>query len=255
MTANLSTTGCLSKFSPRADHLMQKEVSKNPKISSHDLLRTPGFPVGKMETMPADDLFSTEYRLLKIYHKKRTSRLSPKPIRTLVLNKYLQLPTGIRTAAAANTDAFVQVADQLTHIVDSVSPAQDQVVTESDIIQRLVELMKEYGDKVNEKIEKDQELLRYLQGFFSYTLFEELASAFISSVVPSGKQMKEDNDQKIKIAWTFEMTSRLSALDLQPMNRVMGFGAQYVHQHFAPWIQQHGGWENAFKIDEGDEVQ
>lgn len=64
-------------------------------------------------------------------------------------------------------------------------------------------------------------------------------------MVPPGNQRKEDNDQKLKIAWTFEMTSRLSAIDLQPMNRAMGFGAQYVHQHFAPWIQQRGGWVRA----------
>lgn len=76
-------------------------------------------------------------------------------------------------------------------------------------------------------------------------MFVNLASAFIRSIVPLGKQREEDNDQKIKIAWTFEMTSRLSALALQPMNRAMGFGAQYVHQQFAPWIQKHGGWVRA----------
>ena len=36
--ANLFKTGRPSKFSPRADRLMQKGVSKNPKISSQDLL-------------------------------------------------------------------------------------------------------------------------------------------------------------------------------------------------------------------------
>lgn len=95
------------------------------------------------------------------------------------------------------------------------------------------------------QIKNDEELFGYLQGLLSYNLFETLASAFINSVVPPGNQRKEDNDQKLKIAWTFEMTSRLSAIDLQPMNRAMGFGAQYVHQHFAPWIQQRGGWVRA----------
>lgn len=88
----------------------------------------------------------------------------------------------------------------------------------------------------------DEQLLTYLQGF-SYRMFVELASAFTRSMVPLGKE--KNNDQKIKMAWTFEMTSRLSALDLQPMNRAMGFGAQYVQQHFSQWIQQHGGWVSA----------
>ncbi|MCI4379148.1 hypothetical protein PGIGA_G00224690 [Pangasianodon gigas] len=210
-----------------------------------------------METMSADDPFITEYQLLEIYHKKRKSRSIAKPSHPIVLKgcsgKYQQpivnhcVFEGKRVPASAETEpeAFAQVADKLTHIVDSAPPAQDQVVTDCDVIQRLVELLKEYGDRVNEKIQKDKELLSYLQGLFSYNLFEELASAFIHSMVPPGKQREEDNDQKMKIAWTFEMTSRLSALDLQPMNRTMGFGAQYVHQHFAPWIQQHGGWVRA----------
>lgn len=92
---------------------------------------------------------------------------------------------------------------------------------------------------------KDTELFSYLQNLVSYNLFEKLASAFILSMVPQGNLREEDHDQKKKIAWTFEMTSRLSALDLHPMNRTMGFGAKYVHQHFAPWIQQHGGWVRA----------
>ena len=82
----------------------------------------------------------------------------------------------------------------------------------------------------------------YLQNSFSYTVFENVASAFVGSVVPTSTREEEASEQKTVIAWTFEMTRRLTALDLQPMNRVMGFGAQYLHQHFAPWIQQHGGW-------------
>ncbi|GAA6101734.1 apoptosis facilitator Bcl-2-like protein 14 [Tachysurus ichikawai] len=210
-----------------------------------------------METKSADDQFIIEYRLLELYHKNRKSRSRTKPTQP-VLKKPLQESASKRTRipASANTDALVQVADKLTDIVDNVPPAQNQVVTDSDqdVIQRLVEILKEYGDNFDEKIAKDAELLSYLQGLFSYNLFEKLASAFIVSMEPPGKLREEDNDQKIKIAWTFEMTSRLSALDLQPMNRTMGFGAQYVHQNFTPWIQQHGGWANAFKIDEGDEV-
>ncbi|XP_060779775.1 apoptosis facilitator Bcl-2-like protein 14 [Neoarius graeffei] len=222
-----------------------------------------------METMSADEQFFMEYRLLEIYHKRK-SRSSTKSKYTIVSpGPALQSRQPFRAAKindghpvlfSAKTDAFDQVAAKLTDIVDSVPPTQDQVETDSGsgVIQRLVELLKEYGDQVNEKIQNDEQLLRHLQGSFSYNLFEKLASAFIQSIVPQGKaeeRQREEVDQKIKIAWTFEMTSRLSTLDLQPMNRAMGFGAKYVHQHFAPWIQQHGGWENAFKIHDDDEVQ
>ncbi|KAM9481581.1 apoptosis facilitator Bcl-2-like protein 14 isoform 2-T2 [Clarias gariepinus] len=206
---------------------------------------------------------SAEYQLLEIYHRKRKSRLSATPRHPTVFqgpveDYQLRLVSIARLCASAKTNEFDQVAERLTHIVDSELPAQEHVETDNDsaVIHRFVDLLKEYGDQMNEKIKNDEELLGYLQGLLSYNLFETLASAFINSVVPPGNQRKEDNDQKLKIAWTFEMTSRLSAIDLQPMNRAMGFGAQYVHQHFAPWIQQRGGWENAFNINDGDdEVQ
>ncbi|KAF5897474.1 apoptosis facilitator Bcl-2-like protein 14, partial [Clarias magur] len=209
--------------------------------------RTSGFSVGKMET-------TSEYRLLEIYHKKRKSQLSATPRHLDVVQDPVEdhqprfvfsasVFTPGRVGASAKTN-FDQVAETLTQIVDNELPAQEHVETDnkSDVIQRFVDLLKEYGDQMNEKIKNDDELLGYLQGLFSYNLFETLTSAFINSVVPPGNQRKENNDQKLKIAWTFEMTSRLSAIDLQPMNRAMGFGAQYVHQHFAPWIQQRGGW-------------
>ncbi|KAK3553882.1 hypothetical protein QTP70_012712 [Hemibagrus guttatus] len=36
-TANMARSGCPSKFTPRADRKMLKDVSENPKISSRDL--------------------------------------------------------------------------------------------------------------------------------------------------------------------------------------------------------------------------
>ncbi|KAG9259370.1 apoptosis facilitator Bcl-2-like protein 14 [Astyanax mexicanus] len=161
----------------------------------------------------------------------------------------------LETDSSDDTHDVRGVADNLVQIVDSTPLVQDQIVSQSgvDVIQRLVELLKESGDELNEKIQKDRVLLGYLQSSFSYTVFEQLASAFIGSPMPSQSQNQNADEQKKQIAWTFEMTSRLTALDLQPMNRAMGFGAQYLHQNFAQWIQQNGGWEKVFKRDESDE--
>ncbi|KAL7878713.1 hypothetical protein AOLI_G00096870 [Acnodon oligacanthus] len=234
-----------------------------------------------MDSISTGEMF-TEYRLLKAYCGKRRPRSKPKPRAEapLCAQKKLRKKSSkgrdvlvqsaskgrnefvFRCAAIADTDEpdeFEDVADQLTGIVDSTPLVQDDVVkdgVDNLVIQRLVELLKKCGDELNEEIQKDHELMGYLQNSFSFAVFENLASAFISSVVPTSTQKEGASEQKAVIAWTFEMTSRLTAMDLQPMNRVMGFGAQYLHQHFAPWIQQHGGWNKVFNSDESDdEVQ
>ncbi|XP_036441072.1 apoptosis facilitator Bcl-2-like protein 14 [Colossoma macropomum] len=220
-----------------------------------------------MDNISTVDKFP-EYRLLEAYCCKRRPRpkadASLSAVTKLRKTSSKDLPflqsaskgrdeAVFRCAAYAVTDEFEDVADQLTHIVDSTPLFQDDVVkdgVDNHVIQRLVELLKKCGDELNEEIQKDRELMGYLQNSFSYTVFENVASAFVGSVVPTSTWREEASEQKAVIAWTVEMTSRLTALDLQPMNRVMGFGAQYLHQHFAPWIQQHGGWNKVFNSDD-----
>uniref|UniRef100_A0A8C1ZQT4 Uncharacterized protein n=1 Tax=Cyprinus carpio TaxID=7962 RepID=A0A8C1ZQT4_CYPCA len=113
----------------------------------------------------------------------------------------------------------------------------------SDVIVRLVDLLKKSGDELNETIQCNRELLGYLQQTFSYDLFKALTKAFITSSVPEFLQSRKKCEQ---IALAFEVTSRLKALDLHPMNRVMGYGAQYLQENFAPWVKQHGGWVRVY---------
>ncbi|XP_035381058.1 apoptosis facilitator Bcl-2-like protein 14 [Electrophorus electricus] len=210
------------------------------------------------------EAFQTEYRLLEVYHDRRKCKSNPGT--DIILQGYWanRAPGSGGPArhgqrfleyslASLDTDHFEDVADKLTHIVDSVPVTPKEAVPDTDdLTQRLVELLKESGDQLNQKILKDCELSGFLERSFSYSAFESLASAFVRVVAPESRQ-PEWADKKTQIAWTFEMTSRLGALDLQPTNRIMGYGAQYLHQYFAPWIQQHGGWEKVFNSDESDE--
>lgn len=186
---------------------------------------------------------SDEYRLLETYCQKR--KPSTQPVAKCL---YVQ-PGGTNRTGG---EKYGNVAEKLTRIVDSGLLVDDGIEPDSvstDVIEQLVELLKKSGDDLNEKIEKNHELLGYLHNTFSYDFFEKLTTAFIKSVVPEFLQSRNKHEQ---IALTFEVTSRLRALDLHPMNRVMGFGAQYLQKNFTPWVKQHGGWEKAF--DDNDEV-
>ncbi|TRY89694.1 hypothetical protein DNTS_032321 [Danionella cerebrum] len=160
-----------------------------------------------------------------------------------------------------NGGKFANAAEKLTHIVDCGSLGYDEGIepdgpssqstdsnlSDDPVIKELVELLKKSGDELNKRILENHELLRILQRSFSYSLFDKLTRAFITRVAPEYPKKGNECEQ---IALTFEVTRRLGALDLQPMNRVMGYGAQFLQQNFAPWVKQHGGWEKAFDHDE-----
>ncbi|XDV28811.1 hypothetical protein PO909_032019 [Leuciscus waleckii] len=186
---------------------------------------------------------SDEYLLLETYCQKR------KPSTSLGRSVCMySLGAPERTGG----EKYGNVAEKLTRIVDSGLLDDDGIEADSvstDVIEQIVDLLKKSGDDLNKKIEKNHVLLGHLQSTFSYEFFEKLTTAFIKSVVPEFLQSRNKHEQ---IALTFEVTSRLGALDLHPMNRVMGFGAQYLQKNFTPWVKQHGGWEKAF--DDTDEV-
>ncbi|XP_076126278.1 uncharacterized protein LOC143105995 isoform X2 [Alosa pseudoharengus] len=219
---------------------------------------------------------STEFKLLQAYctrrkkkSSKRRSALNESLVTSLRLphltsqlksnQKAVGSSGGLRRVAQglAPPDELGSVADKLTQIADNVDLVPDVVVTDSsdDFIQRLVELLREAGDELDGKLKKNPELVKQLQGSFSYSLFEKVTKTFLDCVVPSWAGSTHGT-QQAQIAMTFEVTSRLSTLDVQPMNRIMGFGAHFLQQNFSGWVQKYGGWEKAFDgQDDEDEVQ
>ncbi|XP_078139187.1 apoptosis facilitator Bcl-2-like protein 14 [Centroberyx gerrardi] len=148
------------------------------------------------------------------------------------------------------------VADRLAQIADSAPISQADLTAagvedQDEIVKKLVELLKTSGDVMDEQIKQNEFLQERLQNFFDYALFEKLTSS-LQSLVDLGQAGSEDRIQRKKIAWAFEVTSRLSAIDVVPRRRALSFGERYLRQHHSAWIQQHGGWEKAFDSDDID---
>ncbi|XP_031420994.1 apoptosis facilitator Bcl-2-like protein 14 isoform X2 [Clupea harengus] len=224
-------------------------------------------------------LHSNEFKLLQAYcawrrkgSRRRLTGQSPVALKTepltfqsrAVQNSTARIAVGsslrVKNAHAQGSsgDDLGSVADKLTQIADNVGLVPDDLVTDSgdDVIQRLVELLKVAGDELDAELKKNPALVQQLQGSFSYGLFEKITRTFVDCAVPS-RAGSTQSTQQAQIAMTCEVTSRLSALDLHPMNRIMGFGAQFLQQNFSGWVRQSGGWEKAFNgpYDEDDEVQ
>ncbi|XP_062862654.1 apoptosis facilitator Bcl-2-like protein 14 [Trichomycterus rosablanca] len=162
-----------------------------------------------------------------------------------------------RRCAAADScsdeDHVEDVVEALTKITDTFDLISDGIETDSDdIVEKIVQILREEGDKLNAKIESDKALKKELQASMSYILFECVIQTFTGRLSPEVRSPAQ-SPKKNEIALTCEVISRLNALDSHPMNRVLGFGAKYMHDYFSPWVNAHGGYEKVFDSDDTEE--
>ncbi|XP_028809947.1 apoptosis facilitator Bcl-2-like protein 14 isoform X2 [Denticeps clupeoides] len=149
------------------------------------------------------------------------------------------------------------VVAKLTKIKDTVPllyPDEFECDSPDEIVDQIIQLLREEGDKLNEKIAKNKKLREELHKCFTYSLFKKVLDTIMGKLDFRSFQTNGSTEQA-KIAMTCEVTSRLTAMDCHPMNRAMGFGSQYLKDNFSVWVSQHGGWNEAFadKREEEDE--
>ncbi|XP_007542415.1 PREDICTED: apoptosis facilitator Bcl-2-like protein 14 [Poecilia mexicana] len=138
------------------------------------------------------------------------------------------------------------VPRQLAKIADSAPIVEQNLQTQDEIIQRLVKLMITLGDDINVKLKQNPALQQQLQNL-NYNLFEKLTCTVQNLVVPPDQAACPDGlVQKQRIAWAFEVTSRLSSVTVVQRRAIQQFGARYIAENHAGWVQQQGGWEEAF---------
>ncbi|XP_030625059.1 apoptosis facilitator Bcl-2-like protein 14 [Chanos chanos] len=144
------------------------------------------------------------------------------------------------------------MAQKLTEIAESVHIIPEYLETDGDEddVQKIVEMLREYGDRLNEQIERNHALVQTLRNSFeSYSFFAKVADAFLKRLSPAEIPSTQDNKQT-KLALICEITSRLTAIDNHPMNQIMGFGAKYLQEHFSSWINTQGGYEKVLGVEE-----
>ncbi|MBN3284584.1 B2L14 protein, partial [Polyodon spathula] len=118
---------------------------------------------------------------------------------------------------------------------DSIEP--DGIDDEEQYtIQRLVELLKESGDELNQEIKTDKYLSKCFKEAYSYSFFKKVTDMFLERVCSSAAQEPD------RIAFTADITAKLTTVDNHPMNQSMGFGVKYLREHFSIWAESHGGW-------------
>ncbi|NXU30599.1 B2L14 protein, partial [Thalassarche chlororhynchos] len=113
---------------------------------------------------------------------------------------------------------------------------------EEKIIQTIVSLLRQSGDRLEEKIKKDRVFYQCFKDMLSYSFFERITDLFLEGVSADSTSEPGGQVQCTKVAFTMEAATRLTAVDNHAMNLVLGFGLKYLREHFKPWIQDQGGW-------------
>ncbi|XP_029455652.1 apoptosis facilitator Bcl-2-like protein 14 isoform X2 [Rhinatrema bivittatum] len=235
-----------------------------------------------MEEIPLDDEEQNcpEYRMLMVFAQRslpaskyqelmwqsHASIFKPE-------NQGLTLPSAKEKEANrhkgdAETEQIKYIVDKLVKIVHatsldslteprylsrSFSVEPDGGVDEDDIIQDIVALLRQSGDRLETRIKEDQALAQSFKGMFSYSFFKKVTDCFLGDLDLSGET--EVQKQSVKVAFAMDVTTKLTAIDNHPMNKVMGFGVKYLKEHFSPWIENHGGWGHALGLSTDEEVE
>ncbi|XP_061923111.1 apoptosis facilitator Bcl-2-like protein 14 [Entelurus aequoreus] len=163
-------------------------------------------------------------------------------------------------------DEIEIVASRLTDIADDIPFVPPEVEPDSPEEDANVEkliglLLRECGDHYDRQVAEElRDALRNTQ-LWNYTFYERLMQTVLIRMGlfnPDPEAPGPQTSPQTQIAVACEVTSRLSAADTLPMNRLMGYGATYLQNHFSSWAKQHGGYTGAIiceNDDDDDEVQ
>ncbi|KAF1372174.1 hypothetical protein PFLUV_G00262440 [Perca fluviatilis] len=157
-------------------------------------------------------------------------------------------------------DELKDLAGKLTNIADEIPFIPPDLETDSPAVDVNVEktiglLLRESGDRLNEKELKDAGVATEL--FWNYSFFKLLMTTLLTRMglrCPNPDSPGPKASPKTQIAVTCEITSRLSALNTLPSNRLLDHGARYLQHYYSSWVQQQGGYEEAFYSDDEDDI-
>ncbi|XP_060885635.1 apoptosis facilitator Bcl-2-like protein 14 [Labrus mixtus] len=149
-----------------------------------------------------------------------------------------------------------EAVSRLSKIADDIPFIPPDVETDSpDDVEKIIGLLlREAGDRLNEEDKELQQTISRI--LWNYDFLERLISTFLNrmGLLPSSWDTPgPQTSPKKQIAAICEVTSRLTAADTLPMNRLFGHGARYLQKHYSNWEKELGKYEEAFYSEGEDE--
>ncbi|XP_052414119.1 uncharacterized protein LOC127959154 isoform X1 [Carassius gibelio] len=146
---------------------------------------------------------------------------------------------------------YEKMSEELEKIVHEVkdSPADDNAnqitdqnggnVSQEEVTRKIIELIKQQGDIIDIKLKENSTVTTYLNGI-TYRSFRQMADQYVQSEVPNKKtQPPVVAPELVKFAFTLDFTARVANLHRQSTGQIMGFGNQYLQDHFTHMSESH----------------
>ncbi|XP_038608671.1 bcl-2-like protein 12 [Tachyglossus aculeatus] len=152
---------------------------------------------------------------------------------------------------AEKLEAIVQ--EQLRSPLATLPPPESFPSEKEELLRRLVALLEEQADVINQQLQEDPVLRRVLARM-SFGSFARLAELFSARHLPGGpcpgtpappvpSAPLAAPEPLARLALTMELTHRVSGLGGPAAGALMGHSLDHLHS-FGPWLQRRGGWES-----------
>ncbi|XP_028929108.1 bcl-2-like protein 12 [Ornithorhynchus anatinus] len=149
---------------------------------------------------------------------------------------------------AEKLEAIVQ--EQLRSPLATLPPPESSPSEKEELLRRLVALLEEQADIINQQLQEDPVLRRALARM-SFGSFTRLAELFSSRHPPGAPcpgtpgppAPPEPPEPLARLALAMELTHRVSGLGGPAAGALMGHSLDHLHS-FGPWLQRRGGWES-----------
>ncbi|XP_070704566.1 bcl-2-like protein 12 [Pempheris klunzingeri] len=130
---------------------------------------------------------------------------------------------------------YEKVSEELEKIVHEVQEKEEvERLSDEEVINRIIALIKEQGDAIDDKLKDNPTLSNFFQGM-SYSSFQKLADAYLEkegSPTNSPPTVLPTAPELVKLAFTYDFTARIAGLSRQNIGHITGLGNRYLQDRF-----------------------
>ncbi|KAF7650295.1 hypothetical protein LDENG_00128030 [Lucifuga dentata] len=173
--------------------------------------------------------------------KKSKRRRSKRRLSLLKLNKTGSVKdinpadiTGVESVVSVEPtySYYERVSEEMKKIVHEVKE-KEEVLTNEEIINRIITLTKEEGDAIDDKLKDNPTLSSFFQRM-SYPAFQKLVDTYVESETSPTKNFTvlPTAPELVKLAFTLDFTARIAALSRQNIGHITGLGNRYLQDRF-----------------------
>ncbi|OCT94326.1 hypothetical protein XELAEV_18011994mg [Xenopus laevis] len=183
-------------------------------------------------------------------------------------------PTVLQLQNICRPSSFRGSKKNKDHFYDKVTDEIEQIVKESDnlaahsrkesfggeltseqaedpevLIKKIVSILRKEGDELNKKVKDDPTLSSFFREI-SYNSFKHLADVYVDKEVKN--KVSDVMPEDIKFAYSIDFTAKVACISSHPVNRIMGFGHQYLQDTFPCPSYNRKAWSN--NVDQDDVI-